>query len=169
MDQKKRVHIRIGDIYSIAINEREKRYMQLIAYDVLQLNSDVIRCFEKVYTIEENPDIKSIIEDNILFYAHSVARLGVKLNVWTKVGSCPNVGSTDQIVFRDTNDYGTKKGEQPISVSSNWFIWKLGDSAFTRIGKLEGMYSNSHIGLVLNPFGILELARGNRYPPQYPT
>lgn len=42
-----RVYTKIGDIFSIQIDEKVKRYFQLIAYDLAQLNSDVIRVFKK--------------------------------------------------------------------------------------------------------------------------
>ena len=40
-----RVTTKIGDIFSVNINETEKKYFQLIAFDQTQLNSDVIRAF----------------------------------------------------------------------------------------------------------------------------
>ena len=51
----KRVRTKIGDMFSVKVSENEKKYFQLIAFDLTQLNSDVIRAFKKVYGIEEQP------------------------------------------------------------------------------------------------------------------
>lgn len=102
----KRSTTKIGDIFSIQINSTEKRFFQLIAFDLLQLNSDVIRCFDKIYSLNSNPEMETILDDQILFYAHCVTKLGLKINTWTKVGQSREIGSLKDILFRDTNDYG---------------------------------------------------------------
>ncbi len=40
---------KIGDVFSVPINDTEKRFMQLVAFDLTQLNSDVVRIFHKKY------------------------------------------------------------------------------------------------------------------------
>jgi len=45
----KRLKTKIGDVFSVPINEEEKRYMQLIAFDLTQLNSDVVRILKKIF------------------------------------------------------------------------------------------------------------------------
>lgn len=165
----KRVITKIGDIFSVAINEKEKRYMQLIAFDLIQLNSDVIRIFEKKYAIKDIPDIEAIIKDNVLTYAHCATSFGVKLNLWEKIGKNLNVGNIRDIIFKSTNDYGHKVGEEPIKLSHNWHIWRIGDEDFTKVGRLEGENRNAYVGLVINPLGIMELAKGNEYPLNYPA
>lgn len=164
----KRIVTKIGDIFSVPINDKEKRYMQLIAFDLIQLNSDVVRIFEKKYAIGDNPNIDEIIKDKILIYTHCATKFGVQLNLWEKVGKSPNVGNIREIIFKDTNDYGHKQGEEPIKLSHNWHIWRIGDDKFTNVGKLEGENRKAYIGLVINPLGIVELAKGNKYPDNYP-
>jgi hypothetical protein len=159
---------KIGDIFSIQISDNEKRFFQLIAFDLTQLNSDVIRCFNRVYPLEANPEIETIITDQILFYSHCTTKLGLKMDVWTKIGKSYDIGNLKEIIFRCTNDYGRKEGDPPILFSSNWYVWQIGDENFTNVGKLEGKNKNSYIGLVINPIGILELAKGNKYPLYYP-
>lgn len=163
----KRVITKIGDVFSIPISETEKRYMQLIAFDSTQLNSDVVRIFEKKYSIEENLNIEFIINDNTCVYVHCTADLGIKLNLWEKVGRIDDVGDLKNIIFRDTNDYGKKIGSEPVKISNNWFVWRINED-FKDVGKLEGETKNSFIGLVINPLGILEIAKGNKYPVNYP-
>ena len=47
-------YTKIGDVFSAKTNENTKKYFQLIAYDLTQLNSDVIRVFKEQYPINSN-------------------------------------------------------------------------------------------------------------------
>ena len=133
-----RVYTKIGDVFSVRIDETHKKYFQLIAYDLTQLNSDVIRAFKTVYPDNLIPDLSEIVEGEVEFYAHCVTRAGVKLGLWEKVGSNKNIGETSHILFRDTNDYGKKVGEESIKISSDWYVWHINDADFTDVGKLKG-------------------------------
>ncbi len=44
-----RVVTKVGDVFSVKLDNEVKKYFQLIAFDLTQLNSDVIRAFKKVY------------------------------------------------------------------------------------------------------------------------
>ena len=132
-----RANTKIGDVFSVKIDNHSKKYFQYIISDLTQLNSDVIRAFKKVYLIDTNPDLSEIVNGEVEFYAHCVTKLGLKMNYWESVGNIANTGNTTNILFRDTNDYGSKPGEQ-IKVSNNWYVWKINDNDFTRVGKLEG-------------------------------
>ena len=48
-----RVVTKVGDVFSVKLDNEVKKYFQLIAFDLTQLNSDVIRAFKKVYPIHE--------------------------------------------------------------------------------------------------------------------
>jgi hypothetical protein len=159
---------KIGDVFSIKIDETYKKYIQYIANDLTQLNSDVVRAFTKKYSIHENPSLDEIINDNVDFYAHCVLKFGVKLNLWENVGSNQNIGSFENILFRDTLDYGHKVGENPIRNSNNWHIWKINDEKFTNVKKITEQIRKADIGLIFNPLGIVELLRNNKYPVNYP-
>lgn len=164
----KRLRTKIGDIFSVPINDREKRYIQLVAFDLLQLNSDVIRCFVRKYSLDVVPTMEEVINDEVLFFAHCATDFGLKLNLWSKVGNNHNVGSPENILFRSTNDYARKEGTEPVTISDNWHIWKINDQTFTRVGKLVGKNRSAFMGLLINPYGLLELAKGNKYPANYP-
>ena len=110
----KRVNTKIGDIFSVKIDDGHKKYMQYIISDLTQLNSDVIRGFKKKYPIDYIPDLSEIIKDEVEFYAHCVTKWGIKLGYWEKIGNICDVGETGHILFRDSNDYGHKLGEEPI-------------------------------------------------------
>jgi hypothetical protein len=159
---------KIGDVFSVKLDSNNKKYFQLIAFDLTQLNSDVIRAFKKTYLLDENPDLSEIVNGDVDFYVHCVTKLGLKMNLWEKIGNTLTIGDTKQILFRDTNDYGSKVGEEPIRISHNWYVWHINDYNTTRIGKLEGQYKDAYMGLVINPLGIIELLNGNKYPINYP-
>ena len=156
-----------GDIFSIKIDEDHKKYMQYIANDSTQLNSDVIRVFKKTFLINEMPNLDVVVNDDVDFYAHCVVNLGVKLGVWEKIGKNENLGSLESILFRGTKDYGHRVGEQPIKISNNWYIWKINDIDFTKIGKI-GNYKKADIGIIVTPFDILDRIRFGKYVFFYP-
>lgn len=95
----KRIRTSIGNVFSGKISENEKKYFQLIVFDLTQLNSDVIRAFKKVYGINEQPPLSEIINGEVEFYAHCVTLFGAKLQLWEKVGSIPDVGDIKHIIF----------------------------------------------------------------------
>lgn len=160
--------IKKGDVFSVKIGETKKKHMQYIANDLTQLNSDVIRAFKKVYSIDESPNLDDVVNDDVDFYAHCILKNGVKMKLWEQIGNNKDIGALDKISFRGTNDYGHKVGEIPIKISEKWYIWNINDDGFTNIGKLKEEYKKLNIGLVFNPLGIIELLKGNKYPLNYP-
>lgn len=164
----KTMNTKIGDVFSADIGNGKKRYFQLIAFDLTQLNSDVIRIFEKIYDSDDNPDLSEIVNGQVDQYVHCVTKFGLKMKLWERVGNILEVGDISKILFRSTNDYGEKVGEEPIRISENWRVWHINDEQFTRVGKLEGENRNAYIGIVINPLGIIEILKGNKYPPKYP-
>lgn len=165
----KRVVTKIGDIFSIPINENEKRYMQLIAFDLNQLNSDVIRAFKKVYSKEAHPSMEEIVNDEIYFYAHCVTKAGIKLNLWEKIGTHINVGDIRNPIFKSTNDFGKKVNNQLIQVSHEWYIWRINDEDRKNVGKLVGENQKAEIGLIVNPYDIVDRMVTGSYNFFYPS
>jgi len=157
-----RVITKIGDVFSVIIDEHTRKYFQYVANDLTQLNSDVIRAFKTKYSIDAAPDLLEIAKGEVEFYAHCVTKWGVKRGLWQKVGNYKDVGTVD-VYFRGTNDYGHKLGEEPIKISHNWYIWKINDTQFTKVGKLEGGNRNAEIGLVINPESIVHRIRTGEY------
>lgn len=164
----KRVIVKKGDVFFVKINDTSKRYFQYITNDLKQLNSDVIRCFKKIYSLDESPSLDEIIKDEIFFYAHCVTKWGVKLGYWEKVGNITDVGIFEHILFRDTNDYGTIPGNEPIRISNNWFVWRIGDLKSTYLGKLEGENRKAEIGIVMDAESIVHRIRTGHYDGFYP-
>ena len=162
-----RANTKIGDVFSVKVGESKRKYFQLIAFDLRQLNSDVIKVFKKVYPINSNPDLSEIVNGEVEFYAHCVTKLGLKMGYWEGVGNIANTGNTTSILFRDTNDYGSKPGEQ-IKISHKWYVWKINDNDFTRVGKLEGENRKAEIGIVINPNSIVHRMQTGKYDFVYP-
>lgn len=163
-----RVQTKKGDVFSVKIDEKHKKYFQLITYDLTQLNSDVIRAFKKGYPLEVNPDLSEIIKDDIDFYAHCVTKWGVKMGYWEKVGNSKEVGSFENVLFRISEDSGSKVDEEPIKISEKWYIWKINDNDFTWVGKLEGNNKEAEIGSVIPPPSIVHRMQTGKYDFVYP-
>lgn len=163
-----RVITKIGDVFSVAIDNNKKKYFQYIANDLTQLNSDVIRAFKKIYPIDANSDVAEIVNDEVDFYAHCVVSLGVKMKLWNKIGNTTEIGNITQILFRDTNDYGVWVDDEPIKISKNWYVWKINDEDFTRVGTLKGKNISADIGVVVNPYDIVERMKTGKYSFFYP-
>ena len=158
---------KIGDVFSVQIDNNYKKYFQLIAFDLTQLNSDVIRAFKKVYPLNANPNLSEVTSGEVEFYAHCVTKLGLKMGYWDRVGNIAETGNITNILFRDTNDYGSKPGEQ-IRISHKWYVWKINDYSFTRVGKLEGENRKAEIGIVISPDSIVHRMRTGQYDFAYP-
>jgi len=158
-----RVTIKIGDVFEVPLDDASKKYFQVVAFDSTQLSSSVIRAFKKRYKPMEKPGLSDIIHDEVDFYAHCSAKLGVKLNHWQKIGNISDVSRIDEILFRGTTDYGRKLGEEPVKVSNNWYVWRVNDANFTNVGKLTGEYQKAEIGLVINPASIVYRMRTGEY------
>jgi hypothetical protein len=147
---------KIGDVFLARIDETHKRYLQYIISDLSQLNSDVIRTFKKKYTMDANPDLLEIVNDEIDFYAHCVTKAGIKEGIWEKVGNIPNIGTTDHILFKDKMDYTNP------SITNDWWIWKINEE-FIKVGKLKSEYKKAEFGLVFPPIDILYRLQTGKY------
>jgi hypothetical protein len=158
-----RVVIKIGDVFEVLLDENSKGYFQVIAFDSTQLSSSVIRVFKKKYEILGKLNLSDVVHDEVDFYAHCFVKVGVKLNFWRKVGNVTEVGSVGSIVFRDTNDYGHKLGDEPVKVSSKWYVWRVNDENFTKVGRLTGENQKAEIGLVFSPKSIVDRMRTGEY------
>ena len=163
-----RVYTKIGDVFSVQIDEQHKKFFQLIAFDLLQLNSDVIRAFEETYPIDSKPKLSDIVNGKVSFYAHCVTKWGVKMNLWEKVENIKDVGDIRNILFRTSADAGKKVGEEGVKVSNRWYVWRIGDKDFTYVGELEGENRNAELGIVVNPYDIVDRIKTGKYNFFYP-
>lgn len=162
-----RTNTKIGDVFSVKIDENNKKYFQLIAFDSIQLNSDVIRAFKKVYSLADSPELSDIVTDEVDFYAHCVTKFGLKMGLWETTGNILEVGDYSNVIFKDTNDAGTRPGQQ-VAISDKWYIWRINDLDFTNVGKLEGENRKAEIGVVVNPYDIVDRIKTGKYNFFYP-
>ena len=161
-----RTNTKIGDIFAARLGGNRKKYFQYVANDLSQLNSDVIRALKQEYADDDDPDLAEVVRGEVQFYAHCVTKWGVKMGLWERVGSVPDVGGLE-IVFRRTSDYGRRPDEDPVRISDNWYVWAI-NGEHRHVGRLNEETRRAYVGLVINPYGIIELLKGNKYPPNYP-
>ncbi|MCB0687932.1 MAG: hypothetical protein KDC53_15455 [Saprospiraceae bacterium] len=162
-----RANTKIGDIFCVKIDDNSKKYFQYIVSDLTQLNSDVIRAFKKLYPANANPDLLEIVNGEVEFYAHCVTKLGLKMNLWEKVGNTTEIGNTANILFRGTSDYGVWIDDEPIRISEKWYVWKINEP-FKDIGKLQNENRKAEIGVVVNPYDVVERMKTGKYSFFYP-
>lgn len=155
----KRIITKIGDIFSVALNNGNQRFFQYIANDYSQLNSSVIRVFKKEYPAEYEINPEEVVNDKVDFYAHAILKFGIIEGVWHKVGKCPNVGDTGNILFRM---YRSDAVDHKNRIWEAWFI--NNDERFD-IGVLSESFRNrSDIGLVFPAKDIVGRIRDGRMP-----
>jgi hypothetical protein len=159
----KRKYTKPGDILSVQIDDGRKKYMQYIISDLTQLNSDVIRAFKEVYSISQNPELTDIIKGEIDFYAHCVTKAGIKMGLWDLVGNISDVGDTENILFRSSEDYGNPE----IKISQDWWVWNINMEA-SKVGKLKGENRRAEIGCVVTPKAIVDRMQTGKYNFKYP-
>jgi hypothetical protein len=160
-----RVVTKIGEVFAVRLDDDSCKYFQYVANDLTQLNSDVIRAFKATQPILQKPDFPEILRGEVDFYAHCAVNLGVKLNLWEKVGRVADVGRVD-VLFRGTRDYGWRPGEE-VRVSHNWYIWRVNEPR-RDVGELLGAHREAEIGLVMSPYDIVERMRTGEYGGVYP-
>lgn len=158
-----RINTKIGDVFSVRINEENIKYFQLIATDLTQLNSDVIRAFKKTYPLNTNPDLFEITTQEVDFYAHCVTKWGIKMGYWNKVGNISDIGKIDHILFRDSSDFGNPQ----VKVSQNWWIWKINEEQIS-VGNLTGENEKAEIGIIMDPDSIVHRIKTGNYDGFYP-
>ncbi len=156
-----RTNTKIGDIFSVNIDGSNKKYFQYIVNDLTQLNSDVIRTFKKVYSINANPSLSEIVNGEVEFYAHCITKLGLKMGYWEKIGNTANLGEFDDILFRTSED------DPQTKISLNWWVWKINEEQ-RRVGKLERRYQKAEVGSVIPPDSLVHRMQTGKYDFVYP-
>jgi hypothetical protein len=143
-----RVTTKVGDVFRIPLKQGGVRYMQYVANDMTQLNSDVLRVFKPITSNAES-DIEKIAESEIDFHVHSDTRAGIKMGNWTKLGRA-NVYGPTLTLFRQTAD----DGNPGIKFSTRWSVWRVGES-MKFVGALHDANRDSEPGSVFPPFAVV--------------
>jgi hypothetical protein len=152
----------VGDVFEVRLDALTKRFFQYVADDSTQLNSHVVRVFRKAYDVNTSPELRIVIAGEVDFHAHVLLGIGIKQQLWQRVGHAPPPSDLD-VLFRDTNDYGNPS----ISVSTNWHVWKV-NGPFERVGALRPKYDRAEVGVVVPPDSLLYRMRNGRYDFVYP-
>ena len=160
-----KVVTKVGDVFAVPVDDGGCKYFQYVANDRTQLNSDVIRAFEATFQAGAKPDLADVVHGAVQFYAHCSVNLGVKLDLWQRVGRVADLGQLDAL-FRDTPDHPWKRGEE-VTVSENWFVWGINEPR-REVGKLTGPDQTAEIGLVFSPHRIVNRLRTGEYGIVYP-
>lgn len=154
---------KIGDIFSVKIDEFNQKFFQYITNDLTQLNSDVIRVFKCIYPLNVKINLSEVIAGDVDFYAHCVIKLGIELEYWRWIGNVGNVGDFSHVWFRDTDDFGNPD----VKISRKWWVWKINQDE-KYVGELKGIYQQAEIGVVMNPEGIVNRIITGKYGNVYP-
>ncbi|MBO5456992.1 MAG: hypothetical protein J6A20_10815 [Muribaculaceae bacterium] len=126
----KRIVTKIGDIFCAEIDGKYKVYFQYIANDLEALNSSVIRGFKRKYSLDYKPNIDEIVKDEVVFYLHTVLRVGIENGIWYKIGKSNDL-ELDKLkniwfVLLDSDYYDSEK-EQIIKYTPPgiWRLWHI--------------------------------------------
>ncbi len=154
--------IRLGDVFSVDLGDRTKKYFQYVATDLTQLNSQVIRAFSKKYLMADAPALRDVVDGQIEFHAHVVIRWGIQMNLWQKVGTVKEIRPVN-MQFRDSSDYTNPE----VGSVRKLFVWTVNEPT-RKVGRLEGDDRHAEIGLVVSPLDILHRMRTGKYGFGYP-
>lgn len=154
---QKRIVTRVGDIFCIEL-KKQKVFFQFIAVDSSELNSATIRVFQKKYSQDYVFDAEEVINDEVMFYAHTCLQPGLKQGIWTKVGKSKDVGDIDKVLFRRTHSYTAQ-----CLKSYRWWIGGI-NKEYIMVGELTEEYKRkTHIGWVVPPTDIVEKIEFGEY------
>ena len=154
---QKRIVTRVGDIFCIEL-KKQKVFFQFIAVDSSELNSATIRVFQKKYSQDYVFDAEEVINDEVMFYAHTCLQPGLKQGIWTKVGKSKEVGDLENVSFRRTSDWTPQ-----CLKSYRWWVGGI-NKDYIMVGELTEEYKNkTHIGWVVPPTDIVEKIEFGEY------
>ena len=155
--------LKIGDLFEVRMNETTVRFFQWVGNDLTQLNSAVVRVFRETYPVDEPVDVRRIAAGTVDFHAHVFLRIGIKQQLWRKVGHAPAPDDLD-VLFRNSEDYGNPE----IKVSRKWYVWKV-NGPFQDVGRLSSRYQHAEIGVVVPADTLVYRMHHGRYDFVYPS
>lgn len=161
---KKRISIKIGDVFEVLLSGGLKRYFQYILDDSAQLDSNVIRTFRKRYPSNAIPNLEDIVDDEVEHYFHVFVKIGHKDDTWNKVGNVPVEKNLVPPCFRVSGDHGNPN----VKVSHNWYVWRANDAYRTHVGELKGEYQSFDLGPVWPPEAVREILETGKSSWFYP-
>ena len=106
---------------------------------------------------------EEVVKDKVSFCAHTMLKVGLQLNLWTKVGKSKDLGDIEHILFRNTSDW------MPQSLKSyRWWVGGI-NKEYNMIGELTEEYKKkTHFGWVMRPIDIVEKIELGEYQVNLP-
>lgn len=167
----KRIVTKIGHVFCSEVEGVFKFYFQYVANDVHQLNSSVIRVFRTHYNLNDEPDLNTVVSDNVDFYAHTVLRRGIEQGLWHRIGKAGimNSDSLSEVIFAQTQNqsivYEPNAKLIEIDPLRNWYMWHLGDADSRFIGVLPAhLHDMVEVSYVFPPLSVIQRAKYGFYP-----
>lgn len=140
----KRIVTKVGDVYQTKETAEGRRYLQLVAIDLIDLNSDVVVVFADQKGADEPPNIEA--DSEIEFYTHTTVSQGVREGLWEKVGSRAVAVDLSSLVFKsyygpDIADVAKNMdpGMLPPVPYPNWAVWTPADQERRYVSGAEGI------------------------------
>ena len=134
--------------------------LQLVAIDLVQLNSDVVVVYQ-----EKNIAVFSTINKQpIAFYHHTTVSAGVKQGLWQKVGKGPLPHLTS-LVFKQyfdkddvetLNEFPDNLFRKIVKVKPHYTYWHVGEDVWHKMSESKGKQLKAENGDVVPPLTILE-------------
>ena len=163
-EMSKRIKVEIGDIFEVELIDNKKGYLQFISLDTSQLNSEVVRVFEKRYDKSTKPSLEEIVSSEVQFYTHVIVKDGVKEKIWSKYGRLPLANNFEYPYFRSSGDYGNPK----VKKSIDWYIWQVNKET-KHVGRLNEEQKKYDLGPVILPYLIKEMMMTKELSFFYPS
>jgi hypothetical protein len=163
----KRIVTKIGHIYQTIETKRGPRYFQLVAFDHLQLVSDVIVLFRPPTEPLNPKDVDQIAALPVECYTHTIVNFGVKDGLWHKVGKSSVKTDLAQLRFKSYHDAAmgeieTKAVAKSIMPPSplpfpHWVTWTPQGEGWSYIDDATGKQLAAMGGSVYPPAHVIEL------------
>lgn len=163
----RRVIIKEGDVFSADLGDGRMRYLQYVMLDPSEMNSEVIRVFKYESTSGTKPDLETMVQSEVDFYAHVVVKWGVQMGFWEKIGNVPIEKDFEPPYFRSVPlTLRNMEGNKIIFCKTNdWQAWQAGQEFEDRkpIGYLNEETGKYHRGDIIPPAQIVERMKTGLY------
>ena len=157
MEKRKRIVTKIGDLFSVDLDDKTKRFFQYVAIDESMLGGSVIRVFKRKYDIDAEPSFDEIVNDEVDFYTHTSLKIGILEGYWKKTGRYADIGDTENIYFRSVGELDASK----LKKSRHWLVWKV-NCVRQDIGEMKEIYKNYDLGSLFPSIWVLNKIKTGR-------
>ncbi len=157
MEKRKRIVTKIGDLFSVDLDGKTKRFFQYVAIDESMLGGSVIRVFKRKYDIDAEPSFDEIVNDEVDFYTHTSLKIGIQEKYWQKIGRNLNVGDTENIFFKTVGELDSSR----LKKSRHWYVWKI-NCKWEDIGEMKEKYIKYDLGSIWPSIWVLNKIKTGR-------